>query len=109
MRPRVRGVVVGRAVLMLLVGIHWVLPFTPVNPHEEARILVASVILGAAFLALMLWSYRNPRRAFAAAAALLALVIAVGATTGASPLLEGAVVKVLLLAGLGSAYRGAGR
>ena len=92
---------IGRIVLMLLVGIHWVLPFTPVNPHEEARIIVASVFLGAAFLTLLVWSYRNPRRAFAAAVGLLALVIAVSAATGASPLLEGAVVKLVFLAGLG--------
>ncbi len=85
---------------MLLVGIHWVLPFTPVNPHEETRIIVASVILGAAFLTLLLWSHRNPRLAFATSAGLLSLVIVVSAVTGASPLLEGAVVKLLFLAGL---------
>ena len=92
---------VGRAVLTLLVGIHWVLPFTPVNPHDETRILVASLILGAAFLTLLLWSRRDPARAFAVAAGLLALVVAVSATTGASPLLEGAVVKLAFVIGLG--------
>ena len=40
-------------------------------------------------------------RAFAVAAGLLALVIAVGAVTGASPRLEGAVVKPAFLTGLG--------
>ena len=77
------------------------MPFTPVNPHEETRIIVASLILGAAFLTLLLWSRRTPARAFAVAAGLLALVIAVSAATGASPLLEGAVVKLVFLMGLG--------
>ena len=35
---------VARGVLYVLVGIHWVLPFTPVNPHEETRIVVASLL-----------------------------------------------------------------
>ncbi len=92
---------VGRAVLTLLVGIHWVLPFTPVNPHEETRVIVASLILGAAFLTLLLWSRRTPARAFASGAGLLTLVITISAATGASPLLEGAVVKLAFVIGLG--------
>ena len=90
----------GRIVLTLLVGIHWILPFTPVNLHEETRIVVASVGLGAAFLTLLIWSLTQAARAFAAALGLLVLVIAVSATTGASPLLEGAQIKLLFLVGL---------
>ncbi len=66
---------IGRVVLFLLVGIHWILPFTPVNPHEEARIVIASVVLGAAFLTLALRSYRHPTRSFALAGALVTVVI----------------------------------
>ena len=90
----------GRIVLTLLVGIHWILPFTPVNLHEETRIVVAGVVLGAAFLTLLMWSYTQAARALAAALGLLVLVIAVSATTGASPLLEGAPIKLLFLLGL---------
>ena len=96
---------IGRAILTLLVGIHWILPFTPVNPHEKPRIIIASLILGTVFLTLLLRSRRQPARAFAVAAGLLALVIAVSAATGASPLAEGAVVKVLFVGGLGWAAR----
>ena len=91
---------VGRVILAILVGIHWFLPFTPVNQREEARIIVASLVLGAAFLALWVWSHRRPARAFATATGLLGLVIAVSAITQASPLLEGVVVKTLFLSGL---------
>ena len=86
--------------LFLVVCIHWILPFTPVNPHRELRIVVASLVLGGLFLALALRSYRQPRGSFARAAALLTGVITVSALTGASPVGEGAVVKVLFLSGL---------
>ena len=92
---------IGRTVLVLLVGIHWVLPFTPVNPHEETRILIAGILIGPAFFLLTVRSYIRTAQSFAAAAGLLALVIGVSATTGASPPLEGAGVKLLFLAGLG--------
>ena len=92
---------IGRVVLFLLVGIHWILPFTPVNPHEELRIVIASLVLGAAFLTLALRSYKQPIGSFTLAGALLTVVIAVSALTGASPVREGAVVKVLFLLGLG--------
>ena len=91
---------VGRSILAILVGIHWILPFTPANQHEETRIIVASLILGAAFLSLWVWSYRRPARAFATSTGLLGLVIAVSSITEASPLAEGAVVKALFLSGL---------
>ncbi len=92
---------IGRLVIFLLVGIHWILPFTPVNPHQEQRIVVVSVMLGAAFLALVWRSYRQPSGSFILAGALLAVVITVSALTGASPVGEGAVAKVLFLSGLG--------
>ena len=101
---------IGRVVLFLLVGIHWILPFTPVNPHEEARIVIASVVLGAAFLTLSLRSYRHPTRSFALAGALVTVVITVSALTGASPVREGAVVKGVFLSGLAwGAFRAATR
>ena len=93
--------VIGRIVLFLLVGIHWILPFTPVNPHDELRIVVASLVLGASFLVLALRSFTQPIGSFALGGALLTVVIMVSALTGASPVGEGAVVKVLMLSGLG--------
>ena len=99
-QARSHDVGIGRAVLFTLVGIHWILPFTPVNPHDEMRIIVASFVLGATFLALVVWSYTATVWPFVLGSALLAVVIAVSATTGASPLREGAVVKVLFLSGL---------
>ena len=48
-----------------------------------------------------LGSYRHATRSFALAGALLTGVITVSALTGASPVGEGAVVKVLFLSGLG--------
>jgi len=92
---------IGRVVLFVLVGIHWILPFTPVNPHEELRIFIASLILGATFLTLALRSYRQPIGSFTLAGALLTVVIAVSALTGTSPMREGIVVKALFLSGLG--------
>ncbi len=94
----------------MLVGIHWILPLTPVNPHEELRIVIASLVLGAAFLTLALRSYKQPIGSFTLAGALLTVVIAVSALTGASSLREGIVVKVLFLSGLGwGAFRAAKR
>ena len=87
--------------LFLLVGIHWILPFTPADPHEKVRIVVASLVLGGAFLTLGLRSYRHATMSFTLAGALLTVAITVSALTGTSPLGEGAVVKVLLLSGLG--------
>ena len=59
------------------------------------------MMLGAAFLALVWRSYRQPSGSFILAGALLAVVITVSALTGASPVGEGAVAKVLFLSGLG--------
>jgi predicted branched-subunit amino acid permease len=90
----------GRLVLGLLVAIHWILPFTPANQHEEMRIIVASLILGAAFLALLVRSYKHPTASFSIATGLLALVVSVSAITAASPILEGALVKLVFLGSL---------
>ena len=84
---------IGRVVLFLLVGIHWILPFTPADPHEKVRIVVASLVLGGAFLTLGLRSYRHATMSFTLAGALLTVAITVSALTGASPLGEGAVVR----------------
>jgi hypothetical protein len=92
---------IARGILYTQVAIHLVLPFTPVNRHEEPRIIVASLILGVTFLSLALWSYGAPRRAFSAGVLLLAVVIGVSHATGASPVTEGLVVKLLFLTGLG--------
>ena len=100
---------IGRVVLLLLVGIHWILPFTPANPHEEMRIVIASLVLGAAFLTLALQSYSHATRSFVLTGALLTVVITVGALTGASHVVEGAGVKVLFLSGLGWGTFKAGR
>ena len=89
-RPRVGVTIVnvghhvriGHIVLFLLVGIHWILPFTPVNPHDELRIVVASMVLGASFLALAIRSFTQPIGSFAGGGALLTVVIAVSALTG---------------------------
>ena len=95
------GLVCGRIVLFTLVGIHFVLPFTSVNRHEQTRIIVGSMILGALFLSLGIASFRKPFIAFATGLGLLLGVYALSAATGASPLMEGMVVKMLFAMGLG--------
>ena len=60
----VLSMLIGRTVLSALVAIHWILPFTPANPHEAARIVFASLILGAAFLTLFVKTYSKPTQAF---------------------------------------------
>ena len=89
-----------RGVLFLLVFIHWVLPFTPVNQHPEITIKIGSLVLGAAFLFLAIRSIASPRLYFLLGLALLVAVYIVSATTGASPLREGLVVKVVFAAAL---------
>ena len=69
------------------------------NQHDETRIIVVSLVLGAAFLTLGLRSYREPLSSFALGGGLLALVIVVSAATGASPWQEGAVIKVFFVSG----------
>jgi len=94
------GLHFARAVLFLLVAIHFVLPFTPANTHPERRILVASMILGAIFLACVITSYRRPFASFAAALSVLLLVYVISAVSGTSPIAEGLVVKIVFAAGL---------
>ena len=89
-----------RGVLYTLVFIHFVLPFTPVNQHEETRILFASVILGILFLSLARVSYRYPRAAFSAGLIFLLFIYALSHATGASPIAEGWPVKLVFAAGL---------
>ena len=87
-----------QGVLFLLVFIHWVLPFTPANQHSELTILVGSLILGGAFLFLGVRSIKSSFVYLLSGLILLLIVYAVSAATGASPLSEGSVVKVLFTA-----------
>lgn len=89
-----------RVVLFTLVGIHFVLPFTPANKHEEQRIVIGSLILGVTFLTLGLVSFKRPFPSFAVSLAVLVAVYALSASTGASPLREGIIVKMFFAAGL---------
>ena len=86
-----------RGVLFLLVFIHWILPFTPVNQNPETRIMIASIILGASFLWIGIKSVARPGRYFAIGLILLLAVYAISDLSGASPLAEGIVVKVLFV------------
>ena len=97
----------GRAVCITLVAIHFVLPFTPVNPHDEARIIVASLVLGISFSGLGILSFRKPFLAFCVALAILLMVYLISALSGASPIQEGIPVKIVFVAGLGLAIHGA--
>ena len=93
-----RAEVGGRMVLAGLVLIHLTLPFTPLNPHPQLRIRVASLILALLF-GLLTWRSRSaPRAAFAIGVVLLMGVYAVSASTGASPLTEGWLVKLVFAA-----------
>ena len=101
---------VGRIALFALVAIHLVLPFTPANPLAGARIVVASLVLGATYVALAVSSYHEPARAFWGGFGLLAIVIIVASWTGVSPAEEGWPVKLALLIGLSfGGVSGAGR
>lgn len=87
-----------RGSLFALVLIHFVLPFTPLNPYDESRIVAASLILGATFLYLALLSRKSPSQAFWGGFGLLAVVIIAAAWTGASPVAEGLWIKLAFLA-----------
>ena len=88
-------------VLWALVAIHFVLPFTPANPHEELRIKVASLILGGSFLGLAVLARVRETLAFAIALVLLLGVYVVSAVGGASPLSEGWLIKLIFALALG--------
>jgi hypothetical protein len=77
-------VLMGRGVLFLLVAIHFVLPFTPVNQHPELQIKIGSLILGSIFLWLGARSLSQPLVCFVAAFVLLIAVYIVSSVTGAS-------------------------
>ncbi len=87
-----------RITLFVLTTIHLILPFTPVNRHEEPRIKIAAAILGLVFLALTVVSVQRPLVAFAAGLALFTATVIVGSVGGASPLEEGWVVRLLFFA-----------
>lgn len=91
------GRYLARGVLFLLVLIHWILPFTPANQHSELRVVVASIFLGAAFLWIGIKSISQPGRYFAIGLILLLAVYAISALSGASPIDEGLVVKVIFV------------
>lgn len=97
-------VFLARGVLFLLVLIHLILPFTAVNPHPEIRIKIASIILAVLFLTVGIRSLRKPNSSFKSGLALLLIVYSLSAVTGASPLGEGLIVKIvfacLLVAGI---------
>lgn len=98
-----------RGVLFLLVFIHFILPFTPANPHPELQIKIGSLILGTFFLALGVWSLKSPFSGLGIGLLLLLLVYFVSSTTGASPITEGLPVKVvfvvILFAGIMITYK----
>jgi len=95
-----------RGVLCLLVFIHFVLPFTPINQHDETRIVVASLILGTFFLGTVLWSFKLPKAAFTLSLAVLLFVYGLSHVTAASPISEGWPVKIFFAAGLASGIFG---
>ncbi|WDE01505.1 hypothetical protein [Thalassomonas actiniarum] len=87
-----------QVVLYLLVVIHWLLPFTPVNQHPEPHIKIAALGIGAIFLMFAQLSYSRPRQSFAGGLIFLLILYIVSAVTGASPITEGLVVKLLFAA-----------
>jgi len=104
---------VGRVCLFALAGVHFVLPFTPMVPDSNSRITLALLVLGAAFLALGVSSFKAAARACWAGFGLLALGVVLTSWTGVSPIQEGWFVKLILLLGLSlggvAAARTAGR
>lgn len=94
------GVAVARTVCFTLTLMHWVLPFTPFNPHPGAFIRIGSIVLGSAFLVIGLLSIRNPRLWFGVALGLLLLIYTLSAIFGASPLQEDWPIKALFAGGL---------
>ena len=97
-----------KGVLFVLVLIHFILPFTPANPHPELRIKIASLVLGSLFLTLGIRSLTRPRSNLIAGLVLLLIVYAVSAVSGASPITEGWPIKImfacLLAAGIVSVH-----
>lgn len=112
---RITGNIVARTIglftLGLLAFIHLVLPFTSANSHPEPHIRVAAVLIGSAFLTLLVLGRVRPRGALAVGLLFFVAVSGVAAATGRSPAQEGLPVKIVLALGLGvglaSTYRGA--
>ena len=94
-----------RVALVTLALLHWAGPFTALNQHESTRILIGALSLGAIFLALLGWSLKAPQKAYAAALCVFLTVVVVASLTGASPLLEGIVVKLVLAGALAIGLR----
>ena len=90
------GISVGRGLLYLLVFIHLVLPWTPANQSDDDTIVVGALLIGVGFLAIAIWSRRNPRPALTAGAALFLIVETIAAATGASPWSDGWPIKLAL-------------
>ena len=80
-----------------MVFIHWILPFTPVNQNPETQIIIASIILGGSFLWIGIKSLARPGRYFTIGLILLLAIYAISDLSGASPIAEGIVVKVLFV------------
>ena len=91
------GRYLARSVLFVLVFIHWILPFTLVNQNPETQIIIGSIILGGSFLWIGIKSLARPSRYFTIGLILLLAVYAISDLSGASPLAEGIVVKVIFV------------
>jgi hypothetical protein len=89
-----------RTILGVLAFVHAALPFTPRIPDAAPRIVIASLILSASYLVLAVKSRAEPAQAFWSGFALLALVVIVSSWTGASPVEEAWIVKLLFLGAL---------
>ena len=94
------GILTARAVIFILVFIHLILPYTPVNRHEGIQIPIGAGVIGVWFLVLALKSYRYPRKYFIFALAFFWGVTLLAAVTRASPIMEGIVIKLLFSFGL---------
>lgn len=94
-------IILARGVLSILVLIHMILPFTPINQHPELRIKIGSIVLGVLFLILALRSLTKPHSSLIFGFVLLIAVYFVSAMTGASPVNEGLGVKIVFAALLG--------
>ncbi|MBK1877319.1 hypothetical protein [Pelagicoccus mobilis] len=91
---------IARGVLVVLVFIHLILPFTPANHHPELHIKIASILFGFGFLAFTALSFEKPRAAFRGGLIFLLALYLVSAATGASPITEGILPKFIFATGL---------
>jgi len=91
---------IARGVLVVLVFIHLILPFTPANEHPELHIKIANVLFGFSFLGFTTLSFSHPRASFRGALLFLFALFLFSAATGGSPLTEGIIAKFTFAAGL---------